>query len=320
MSPSSPRSSTTPPLPAPSSSALPPSRAPRTGPRPGHPFGAHVRMRWWAPPIVVIVSLVATVGIQLALDVAAQLVEVRVLGAEPSGFSLSPLRLLGANLSLAASAVVSTVLMFLLARVPWREVLSRGRPFSWRALGRWMLVLGPLLLVASVAVSLLLQGMLSAFAITATTVGLLVVTVLTTPLQAASEEVIFRGAMMPAIASWARSPRTAIAIGIVGSSLAFGLVHAATDPWLIAYYTLFGVSAAAITVLSGGLEAAIAFLVANNLVNMLIAVLFADGGNITIDRSAGSGGPTMVLMIAADLLAVLVGGLLVRRHRAAQRA
>lgn len=318
MSSSSSLSSPSPALPPtdPAHSDLPPSRAPRTGTRPGHPFGAHVRMRWWAPPVLVVATLVVMVALQLALDVVAQLVEVDLLGAEPSGFSLSPLRLLAANLSLAATAVLSTALMVVLARVPWRDVLSRGRPFSWRALGRWMLVLSPLPLVASVVVSLLMQGMLAAFAITATTVALILVTLLTTPLQAASEEVIFRGAMMPAIASWARSPRVAVAIGLIGSSLAFGLVHAATDPWLIAYYTLFGVSAAAITLLSSGLEAAIAFHVANNLINMLIAVLFADGGNVLIDRSAGSGGPAMLLMIAADLLTVLLVWLLARRGRA----
>lgn len=138
MSSSSSLSSPSPALPPtdPAHSDLPPSRAPRTGTRPGHPFGAHVRMRWWAPPILVVATLVVMVALQLALDVVAQLVEVDLLGAEPSGFSLSPLRLLAANLSLAATAVVSTALMVVLARVPWRDVLSRGRPFSWRALGR----------------------------------------------------------------------------------------------------------------------------------------------------------------------------------------
>lgn len=91
---------------------------------------------------------------------------------------------------------------------------------------------------------------------------------------------------------------------MIGSSLLFGLAHASVDPWLLAYYTLFGACMAAMAVISRGLEAPIAFHVTNNLLMMVMAVLFADGGGITIDRSVGVGGPFMLLLIGVDVAAV----------------
>src|SRR5699024_2593065 len=74
------------------------------------------------------------------------------------------------------------------------------------------------------------QRRLTSFAVTSTTVGLLVVALLTTPLQAAGEELMFRGAVMPLIASWIRAAKPALVVGLVSSSLIFGLVHLSLDP------------------------------------------------------------------------------------------
>src|SRR5699024_5639228 len=131
------------------------------------------------------------------------------------------------------------------------------------------------------------QAGLGQFAITGTTVGLVVVAVLTTPLQAAGEELAFRGAFLPAIASWIRPARTATIVGLVGSSIVFGLVHFSVDPWLLAYYTLFGACMALLAMITRGLEAPIAFHVSNNVILMVVSALFAGGGGVEIDRSVG---------------------------------
>ena len=109
------------------------------------------------------------------------------------------------------------------------------------------------------------------FAITSTTIGLVLVALLTTPLQAAGEELLFRGAMMPLFASWVRAVRPALVLGMIASSTVFGLVHMSVDPWLLSYYAVFGLCMAAMAVISRGLEAPIAFHVMNNLIMMVAA-------------------------------------------------
>ncbi len=52
------------------------------------------------------------------------------------------------------------------------------------------------------------------------------ITLATTPLQAAGEELWFRGAALPAAASWGRAVRPALFVGVVVSALAFTAVHA----------------------------------------------------------------------------------------------
>ena len=70
--------------------------------------------------------------------------------------------------------------------------------------------------------------------------AMLVLVLLSTPLQSAGEELMFRSAMLPAAASWVRAVRPALAVGLVVSSLAFAVVHGSSDPWLFGYYTFIG--------------------------------------------------------------------------------
>ncbi|MBK7821432.1 MAG: CPBP family intramembrane metalloprotease [Tessaracoccus sp.] len=82
----------------------------------------------------------------------------------------------------------------------------------------------------------------------------------TAPLQAAAEEVFFRGYLLQAIGSAAG--RTWV--GVVGSSLLFALMHGVQNPALFAHRLAFGLAAGALVVLTGGLEAGIAAHVVNN--------------------------------------------------------
>lgn len=90
--------------------------------------------------------------------------------------------------------------------------------------------------------------------------GFLVAILLTSPLQAAAEEVFFRGYVLQAIGSatgraWA---------GVVGSSLLFALLHGVQNPALFAHRLAFGLIAGALVVATGGLEAAIGAHIVNN--------------------------------------------------------
>lgn len=85
--------------------------------------------------------------------------------------------------------------------------------------------------------------------------------VVTSPLQAAAEEVLFRGYLLQAIGSatgraW---------VGVAGSAVVFAVLHGPQNPALFAHRLAFGLIAGALVIATGGLEAAIAAHVVNNL-------------------------------------------------------
>ena len=297
-------------------------QSPTGGQRPAstaaeRPFGAHLRLSWWKPLVIIPVLLISMFVAQLALTFVVVVVEVAAFGRDPGDTSLSPLMMAAVNLSLAVMGPLAVLLTAVIGRVPWRSLLAFPRRMSLR---RWGVYFGGFTLLVALALAIMAvldpaAAGLSSFALTGTTVGLLVVAVLSTPLQAAGEELMFRGALMPLIASWIRAAKPALVTGLIGSSILFGLVHMSVYPWLLSYYTVFGLCMAAMAVLSRGLEAPIAFHVTNNLIMMIVGTLFADGGGLEIDRSVGMGGPFMLVFIAVDIAAVALVWLYERRVR-----
>ncbi|MFC7374459.1 CPBP family intramembrane glutamic endopeptidase [Brachybacterium sp. GCM10030267] len=278
-------------------------------------------MSWWKPLVIVVAAVVLMVGTSFVLGIAAMIAEVLLFDRDPENLQMTPLMLLATNASLVIMAVPTLILTAWLSRTPWRRLLQADGRVRFGRGGLYLVIFGALVLVATAVMSLVDPSTagVGGFAVSGTTIALIAAVVLTTPLQAAAEEITFRGAIMPAVASWIRPARAAVVVGLAGSSLVFGTVHLSADPWLFAYYTLFGASMAAMAVISRGLEAPIAFHVANNVVMMLLAALFADGGGFTIDRSVGMGGPFMLFFIAVDVLAVVIVWLMERRARRERR-
>jgi uncharacterized protein len=68
--------------------------------------------------------------------------------------------------------------------------------------------------------------------VSGTTVAMLMIVLFTAPLQAAGEESMCGSVILPAAASWVRSVRPALAVGIVASGLSFAVIHGSTGPWL----------------------------------------------------------------------------------------
>lgn len=94
---------------------------------------------------------------------------------------------------------------------------------------------------------------------------LVLVILLLTPLQAAAEEYVFRGALMQTIGAWLRHPAWAILL----PTPLFVLGHLYDLPGQLSV-GVFAVAAGWITWRTGGLEAAIALHVVNNLVALLV--------------------------------------------------
>jgi membrane protease YdiL (CAAX protease family) len=129
---------------------------------------------------------------------------------------------------------------------------------------------------------------------------LLAAILLTTPLQAAGEEVAFRGLAARAVGSCFSARLVGLVVATTVTSLLFMLVHGAEDLRLNAFYFCLALAASVLTWRSGGLEAAIALHVVCNLTTMLfLPFLGLDG---FFDRGAGAGGGEALAQLAAVVL------------------
>jgi membrane protease YdiL (CAAX protease family) len=207
--------------------------------------------------------------------------------------ALTPGLLLAVNLSNAACIPLSMLLQraFFGQRGRWLHSVA-GR-FRWGVLGRGALVALPFW-AAYLAITLLATPE-PVRVPTGSYLALLVIVVLTTPLQAAGEEYGARGLITRGAGSWFASPRTALLVGTLLSGAVFTLAHGAGDPWLIAFYFVFAVVLSLITWRTGGLELSVLLHTANNLVAFGSLVLLQQDTSSVFDRGAGSAGPAVLL-------------------------
>lgn len=139
---------------------------------------------------------------------------------------------------------------------------------------------------------------------------LLIGIIVVTPFQAAGEEYLIRGVLNRSVASFIPARMVGAVLGAVVSSIVFMLIHGAGDIWLNITYFSMGMLFSYLAWRTGGLEAAIAMHVANNLVVMLL-LPFQDIGQI-FDRSEGAGDATALLQVG---LLALAGVVIVRMAR-----
>lgn len=166
--------------------------------------------------------------------------------------------MLATNLGIACLIPISWMLMALVHRVRPRWLTSVQPKMRWRY---FVVCLG----VAAIA----LNGVLALSTVVADTpnfepqAGLwrfLLVIVVTSPLQAAAEEIFFRGYLMQALGSLVAQPW----FGVVVSAVVFALFHGTQNPALFVDRLAFGLLAAVLVWRTGGLEASIAAHVVNN--------------------------------------------------------
>ena len=169
-----------------------------------------------------------------------------------------------ANLAIGSAILVAAALMRLLhrRRATWLWSVSPG--VRWRFLLACFLV-G---LVVLIGLQLLLTGV-PALKPQPDVVAYIVAILVTSPIQAAAEEVLFRGYLMQALGLvWHREW-----FAIVGSALLFALFHGTQNLPLFADRFAFGLIAGALVWRTGGLEASIGAHIANNLGAFLWAAL-----------------------------------------------
>jgi uncharacterized protein len=282
------------------------------------PFGAHLRMSWWKPLVLVLALPLVLVVLQV---LAFQLVGVIEGSDDPLSPVLTPLKLLAVNLATAATGLIAVLLLVRMARVPWRALFSVRRAFDGRRLLHYSLAAALLVAAGIGTLAVVAPGSTGwvGFAITGTTVALLAVTLLTTPLQSAGEELMYRSVLLPAAASWVRAVRPALAVGLVVSALGFTVVHASTDPWLAGYFMVFSLSTGLMAIVSGGMEAPIAFHVVNNVLAGIVNNVLSGGGVGSIDRATDTGDASLLILVAVNIALVAVVVAYERRRRTTQR-
>ena len=154
-----------------------------------------------------------------------------------------------------------------LARLRWRLFL----PLTLRALGT---------LGVGIGLSVVLGFLLDDGAVTGPVddlLWLLLVVVLTTPIQSAAEEYVFRGYLSQSIAGWIRSPRAGALVAAVVTAALFSAAHAPGDVVTFLDRFAFGLAASAVVWLTGGLEAAIVLHAVNNVLVFFLAGTLGDG-------------------------------------------
>jgi membrane protease YdiL (CAAX protease family) len=275
-------------------------------PLPGTPYHRLARnatYRWWRPVLGTLFVLVAGA----VLGIAGFLVVTLAAALTGQSEDADGIPSFGPLPTLALSFVIIAVLLpVTLLAARWIQDRPAGTLSSvtGRLRWRWLLTCLP---VAAAAVVLFLAAGMSFAEVTGTDVGLddalagwgsfagsMAVLLLVVPPQAAAEEYLTRGWLMQAIGT-----RVA-AIPIAVQAVIFAALHGWGTPWGFADLVVFGVVAGWLTVRTGGLEAAIALHVMNNVISAGLAAAY---GDLTLDETAAD----MPWQMAVVDLPVLAG-------------
>ena len=222
---------------------------------------------WWKPAFG---ALIILTGWFVASIVA--LLPAQVLNPDVKG-TVSWSTLLATNLSLAALVPICLIVYSRMHQLPAGLLSSvhpglRVRPLIWMGVAAFGCELGlvAFALLAPAELETELAGPAGDAA------AVIVVTLLTSSLQAAGEEYLFRGYLMQALGAFFRTIYLPILISAVLFTLAHG-VWPWESPALFADRLVFGIIAGYLVIRTGGLEAGIAMHAANNVVTFVFAAL-----------------------------------------------
>lgn len=289
-------------------------------------YRAQPTYRWWRPLVAVLLLAIFIVVTQLVIAIA-----VMVIVFASGAVTINSLE--------DAAALESELLVYFVpdAANPMTLIIGLGSvaiwlplvPLALRCAGirpagvrtnithsvtfrlrwRWMLVCAaPAALVIGLSGAFsLVMGVVGGEQLGAftTPIGVyalsLALILLIVPFQAAAEEFVFRGMLFQAIGSWVRW----VPVALVLTTVAFAALHI-YDIWGLLDVAAFGVAAIILTWRTGGLEAAIALHVLNNVVGLAIMGTGAFGPTaITAEGGSPEGLATTVVTMAAYVLIVL---------------
>ena len=239
---------------------------------------------WWKPIVGILVVAVSMVIVAPLLLMPVLAIGVAIEGGPflesfqeaATLTTVDPAALLYLNLVLGSMILVTWFVIRVLHRMRPRWLSSVMPGMRWHFLFA-CLGLAVVALFVQVLVGTLLpgttesefEGTLNEF--TGTTVALGLVVMLTTPLQAAGEEYLFRGYLLQALGSlftkW---------VAVVATAALFAAAHGVQNFPLFFDRFMFGLIAGWLVVKTGGLEAGIAMHILNNFLAFGFALAFGD--------------------------------------------
>ncbi|WP_051515747.1 CPBP family intramembrane glutamic endopeptidase [Candidatus Blastococcus massiliensis] len=276
-------------------------------PQPERPPSYLLAMRdgpwaWWRP-VAGLLLIAFLLGIGLILTRIVDLLF--GVGADLDAVPLTWRGLLVANLLLAVALPAVVLAWPVVHGVGPGPGLSVAGRLRWPLLRRLGLVA---LLTAGVGVALATGGavLLADRDVTGPVPDLawvLLVGLLTVPLRAAAEEVLFRGYLSQAVAGWIGRPRTGAVVAAVLSALLWAALYGTDDLTVFLGRVALGLAASAAVALTGGLEAAIAL---HAVCGVVVLLLGAGLGEEAVPALTPSGpGEVFALLGAAGLAGFL---------------
>jgi membrane protease YdiL (CAAX protease family) len=265
---------------------------------------------WWRLLTAVVLGAIALFATAV-IAILVVIVAARAVGSDYS-FDFDKVDaglLLATNLGLAALIPCSTGIVWMLYGVRPRWVSSHRPGLRWRWL--WFCVV----MSATVWSVLFVLATIGAAVdrsspIDSKVFGFLAVVLLTTPLQAAGEEYLFRGLLLQSLGATRMPPWLCMVV----SAALFATAHGQFDPPLFADRLVLGVVLAWVATRTGGLEAGIAIHAVKNLSVLIPASLLDE-----VDSALEPTGVTWIpLIVDVVLLAILVPWMLAmcaRRRR-----
>ena len=276
--------------------------APSASLRHYHEALSEQRRPWWIAALALITFAASVVAMSVLLSFAALELDIALglstLDDVSSGaIVITPTVFLANNLVLASLIPISMLMQWAFYGVRPRWMHSVSGAWRWHLVRRSALFVVPIFLLYAGGGLALAAVELVETPPSGTTLALLVIIVLTTPLQAAGEEYGFRGFIARTVGSWSARPGVSFALGTTASSIVFALVHFAADPWLIAYYLVFAVAMSLIVRATGGLEIAVLIHTLNNVLLLGPAIVLGSLEE-SFDRGVGSAGPLVLVPMA----------------------
>ncbi|WP_166864955.1 CPBP family intramembrane glutamic endopeptidase [Salinibacterium sp. ZJ70] len=283
---------------------LPPPPPPVESPTAYHRlYRTNPRYRWWRPLVAVLLFGVFALTALLALNiiwfvVAMAVGQVTLDDLARPDFADWLVALLSDITNPLSLVMLLGSLAVLLPLVPLALLCAGIRPVgvtssvAFRLRWRWMLRCAVPALVVT-AVSIGLPWIIAPFTgetITPVEVDpalfalLAVIIVLLVPLQATAEEYIFRGLLLQVVGAWVKAWPLAVVI----ATILFTIGHTQYEIWGMLSVAVMGLGFAIVTLRTGGLEAAIALHVINNVAAFLVLTSGIQG---TTQMSSEGSGP-----------------------------
>jgi len=137
---------------------------------------------------------------------------------------------------------------------------------------------------------------------------LVLIILVSTPLQAAGEEYFARGLILQNVGSLFADPRFAAGMAAIPAVLVFAAAHGSPDPWIFTDLAIFGAACTLLALRTGGLEAPIALHAINNMVGMIATLLFGGWmeGFVDADSVGQPMDPLLTLLACAIAVPLLL--------------